>query len=264
MCGIAGFSLNPESSVERTLAAQALLAGIAERGADAVGYAFREHDDSVSVTKLVGGASALLDELEVPQTASQALLHVRDYTKGHPEIETNNHPIRHGNVVGVHNGVIANDDALLARYEIERFEARMTVDSEAIFALMNARRNDPRALGELHGTMAAAWLDEREPERLFLARGIRRPLWIGHTRAELFFASTRRALAIVEAALHVRLQLREVREGRLVHVVAGEVVRMRRFRPDRSYRESGVVPPVRTPLEAVSCLERIAAITAAA
>ena len=40
MCGIAGFSLDPESSVDRTLAAQALLAGIAERGADAVGYAY--------------------------------------------------------------------------------------------------------------------------------------------------------------------------------------------------------------------------------
>ena len=41
MCGIAGYSLSPESSVQRTLAAQALLAGIAERGADAVGYAHR-------------------------------------------------------------------------------------------------------------------------------------------------------------------------------------------------------------------------------
>ena len=41
MCGIAGYSLSPDSSVKRTLAAQALLAGIAERGADAVGYAHR-------------------------------------------------------------------------------------------------------------------------------------------------------------------------------------------------------------------------------
>ena len=41
MCGIAGYSLSASSGVERTLAAQALLAGIAERGADAVGYAYR-------------------------------------------------------------------------------------------------------------------------------------------------------------------------------------------------------------------------------
>ena len=41
MCGIAGYSLDIDSGVDRTLAAQALLAGIAERGADAVGYAHR-------------------------------------------------------------------------------------------------------------------------------------------------------------------------------------------------------------------------------
>ena len=41
MCGIGGYSLSPRSAVDRTLAAQSLLAGIAERGADAVGYAYR-------------------------------------------------------------------------------------------------------------------------------------------------------------------------------------------------------------------------------
>ena len=38
---------------------------------------------------------------------------MRDYTKGHPRIEANNHPIRHGAVVGVHNGIILNDDELM-------------------------------------------------------------------------------------------------------------------------------------------------------
>jgi glucosamine 6-phosphate synthetase-like amidotransferase/phosphosugar isomerase protein len=261
MCGIAGYSLSPDSPVERTLAAQALLAGIAERGADAVGYAFRGADEAVEVTKLRGGASALLDEIAVPRGASQALLHVRDYTKGHPEIELNNHPIRHGTVVGVHNGVIANDDELLSRYGIERSAPEMTVDSEAIFALMERREHDPRALRELHGTMAAGWLDERQPQSLFLARGISRPLWIGRTHGDLFFASTRRALAIVEAALRLRLHARELREGRLLEIVAGRIVRKRRFRPDRSYRQEDAVSPVHSPQEAVSCLVRLAALT---
>src|SRR5262249_25224282 len=137
-------SVSPDAPVDRTLAAQALLAGIAERGADAVGYAHRSGTD-VEVTKLRGGASALLDELAVPADAREALIHVRDFTKGHPDIEANNHPIRHGAVVGIHNGVIENDDALLARYRIERAEPHMTVDSEAIFALMEVRAHDPRA-----------------------------------------------------------------------------------------------------------------------
>jgi len=261
MCGIAGYSLSLDSSVARTLAAQALLAGIAERGADAVGYASRTGDGTIAVTKLRGGASALLDEIEMPAGTHQALIHVRDYTKGHPEITGNNHPVRHGAVVGIHNGLIENDDALLERYGIERHEPEMTVDSEAIFALMELRRNHPRALSEMRGAMAAAWLDERDPETLYLARGVARPLWIGQTDSDLYFASTRGALAIVEAALRVRLTLREVRPGRLFHVVGGRVVRERRFRPDRRYREEDVLPPVRAPHEAVSCLRRLAAIT---
>jgi glucosamine--fructose-6-phosphate aminotransferase (isomerizing) len=261
MCGIAGYSLNPESAASRTLAAQALLAGIAERGADAVGYASRSADGAVAVTKLRGGASALLDEIAVPAHAQQALIHVRDYTKGHPEVSGNNHPIRHGSVVGIHNGLIQNDDALLEQYGLTRHEPEMTVDSEAIFALMEHRGHDPRALSEMRGAMAAAWLDERDPETLYLARGMARPLWIGQTDTDLYFASTQRALAIVGAALRVRLALREVRQGRLLQVVAGRIVRQRRFRPDRSYREEEVLPPVRAPHEAVSCLQRLAAIT---
>jgi glutamine---fructose-6-phosphate transaminase (isomerizing) len=263
MCGIAGFSLSPDSSVDRTLAAQALLAGIAERGADAVGYAHRGEDGSVGITKLRGGASALLDELDVPAGASEALIHVRDFTKGHPAIEANNHPIRHGSVVGIHNGIIQNDDALLARYRIDRAEPQMTVDSEAIFALMELRQHDPHALSEMRGAMAAAWLDERDDETLYLARGRLRPLWLGRTSDGLYFASTQRALTITAAALKTRLDVHEVREGRLVHVTAGRVARERRFRPDRSYREDGHLPPVRAPREAVSCLERLAALAAA-
>jgi glutamine phosphoribosylpyrophosphate amidotransferase len=244
--------------VDRTLAAQALLAGIAERGADAVGFAHRKADGSVGVTKLRGGASALLDELHVPAVATQVLIHVRDYTKGHPEIEANNHPIRHGSVVGIHNGIIQNDDDLLARYGLERAEPQMSVDSEAIFALMEHRRHDPRALSEMRGAMAAAWIDERDGATLFLARGRLRPLWLGRTGEGLYFASTRRALAIAAAALRNRLDVRELREGRLLDVVEGRVVRQRRFRPDRHYREEGYLPPVRAPREAVSCLERLA------
>ena len=263
MCGIAGFSLDPKLSVDRTLAAQALLAGISERGADAVGYAWRGERGLVGVTKLQGGASALIDELVVPTATSQALIHVRDFTKGHPALAANNHPIRHGAVVGIHNGIIENDDALLARYGIARAEPQMTVDSEAIFALMERREHDARALSEMRGAMAAAWLDERDNATLFIARGRLRPLWVGRSADGLFFASTRRALAIASAALKTRLQVDEVHEGRLLHVVDGAIVRQRRFRPDRRYRESDVLPPVRAPREAVTCLERLAAIASA-
>src|SRR5579884_420579 len=180
MCGIAGYSLSPGSSVERTLAAQALLAAIAERGADAVGYAYRSPGEAYpTVVKQRTPASTLLDRIAVPQEARQLLVHVRDYTKGHPSIPANNHPVRHGPVIGVHNGIIVNDDELLDRHDCARAEPRMTVDSEAILAVAAHSRSNPAALEQLHGSMAAAWLDAREPEHLHLTRGVGRPLWLG-------------------------------------------------------------------------------------
>lgn len=265
MCGIAGYSVDLASGIDRTLAAQALLAGIAERGADAVGYAHRTSGCApVSVHKQQTGARAVLDALVVPPEATQVLVHVRDYTKGHPTIAGNNHPIRHGHVVGIHNGIIENDDALFAQHGFERAEPEMTVDSEAIFALVEASHGDAAALEELRGAMATAWLDERVPETLFLARGIGRPLWVARGRHELFFASTKTTLELLERALRLHLRLEEVPEGRLLEVVSGKIQSRVHFRPDRSYREADVLPAVRAPDEGAWCLDRLAALAALA
>ena len=94
--------------------------------------------------------------------------------------------------------------------------------------------------------------------------GSARPLWIGRGRHEVFFASTRAALEVVEGTLRVGLLKRQVGEGRLLRLVAGRIVAEERFRPDRSYREEDVLPAVRAPDEGVSCLERLAAIAAVA
>jgi len=264
MCGIAGYSLSPQSSIERTLAAQALLAAIAERGADAVGYAFRSADESrVTVAKQRSGASEILDRISVPAEATQVLLHVRDYTKGHPSIAANNHPIRHEAVVGVHNGIIVNDDELLAGHACARAEDGMTVDSEAIFALV-AHAMDVKALEELKGSMATAWLDERVPNALFVARGVGRPLWIGYGRREAFFASTRLALEIAERYVGIKLRKREVAEGSVLVLEHGGVDRHHRFIPDHGFEEANPLPAVRAPHEGAFCLQRLAALAAIA
>src|SRR5215207_2888572 len=263
MCGIAGYSLSPESSVKRTLAAQALLAGIAERGADAVGYAHRGSGSSVTVHKRRSGASQLLDEVLVPAAATHVLVHVRDFTKGHPTIESNNHPIRHGSVVGIHNGIIVNDEEILARYGFVRAHPEMTVDSEAIFALAEHAAGSPEALEELHGAMATAWLDERNASTLFIARAAGRPLWIGTAGKELFFASTRAALDLLEQTVRLSLRKRELDEGTLLRIEDGRVTGHDRFQADRSYVEETILPSVRAPQEGASCLKRLAAIAVA-
>ena len=263
LCGIAGYSLNRESAVDPTLAAQTLMAAISERGADAAGYCYRGPGLELEVRKRQAGASELLDKISVPAAATQVLVHVRDYTKGHPSLNANNHPVRHGSVVGIHNGVIKNDEEIFARYGFERAEEDMTVDSEAIFALAELERSRANALEELYGSMATAWVDERDPDVLFLARGIGRPLWIGEGGQEFFFASTREALELVERYAGVRLRKREVPEGTLAAAVDGRLVRSEAFQPDTSFTEE-LLPAVRAPEERQFCLARLAALATAA
>jgi len=262
MCGIAGVSLSPGSQVERTLAAQSLLAAIAERGADAVGYAYRSPGDGYpTVVKQRTPASMLLERISVPAGAGQLLVHVRDYTKGHPSIAANNHPVRHGPVVGIHNGIITNDDELLERHGCARAEPQMTVDSEAIFAVAAHSRSDARALEALEGAMAAAWLDERDAGVLHLARGVGRPLWLGQGQDGIFFASTKLALEVLEHYCAISLRKRQVREGTLFALCEGRIAAQARFKSKR-YVEADPLPAVRAPGERENCLSRLAALAA--
>jgi glucosamine 6-phosphate synthetase-like amidotransferase/phosphosugar isomerase protein len=262
MCGIAGYSLSRSSAIDRTRAAQALLAAIAERGADAVGYAHRSPGLPIVLHKQRSGASAVLELIEIPADAHQVLLHVRDYTKGHPDIEANNHPVRHGVVFGIHNGTVVNDDELMARHGFERAEREMSVDSEVIFALAEANGGTADGFEEFRGSMAAAWLDERHPDLLYLARGVGRPLWVGTTRRELFFASTREALEVADRYTGLRLRKREVHEGKLAAIKGARAVRVDTFVPDPTY-EPDPLPAVRAPHEGAFCLQQLAALSGA-
>jgi glucosamine 6-phosphate synthetase-like amidotransferase/phosphosugar isomerase protein len=263
MCGIAGYSLSSDSNVDRTLAAQALLAGIADRGADAVGYAYRAPGQAYStVVKQRTPASRLLERLDVPQASSQALIHVRDYTKGHPSIPANNHPVRHGPVVGIHNGIIVNDEEILENFECARAEPRMSVDSEAILALAAHSHAEASAFDDLRGSMATAWFDERAPDVLYLARGAHRPLWVGLGRREFVFASTKHALEVVERYAELKLRKHEVRTGTFAAIKDGEVVRKERFRPDHDFVEEEELPAVRAPGERERCLVTLALLAA--
>jgi glucosamine 6-phosphate synthetase-like amidotransferase/phosphosugar isomerase protein len=233
------------------------MASISERGSDAAGYCYRGPGLELTVHKRRSGASGLLDSIAVPAQAREALVHVRDYTKGHPSLEANNHPVRHGAVVGIHNGIIRNDEQIFAEYGFERAAPGMTVDSEAIFALMEAERSSVQALDKLYGSMASAWMDEREDGAVYLARGMGRPLVIGEGRNELFFASTRTALELVESYLGVSLEKRELEEGTLLTLRGGRIASSASFRPDLDFTEEPL-PAVRAPEEHRSCLALLA------
>ena len=115
---------------------------------------------------------------------------------------------------------------------------------------------------ELRGSMATAWLDEREPDAIYIARGVGRPLWLGEAQREAFFASTKAALEVVERYLNLKLRKRELPEGILVPLVAGRRQKATRFKPDDAFEEE-LLPAVRAPQEGATCLRRLAVIAAA-
>ena len=104
--------------------------------------------------------------------------------------------------------------------------------------------------------MATAWLDEGRSE-LLVARGMGRPLWLGRGRHELFFASTRVALELVEAYTGIKLRKEQLSEGTIAAIENGRVVAHDKFQPDLTFEEEPL-PAVRAPHEARSCLERLA------
>lgn len=255
MCGIAGFSLTGTSSLDPWRAARVLLASVAERGADAAGCAYVS-DEGLTVHKQPGGASAFLEKFNVPANLQQVLLHVRDHTKGRPSLAANNHPIRHGSIVGVHNGRISNDDDIFRELACGRAEPGMTVDSEAIFAMLHRSPCRVRALEQLRGSLAIGWFDESAPDSVWLARGYGRPLWLASTEeGDLLWASTLEALEIVEDFLRVSLHKRPLAPGTIHELSNGEVLQTLRFEPDRT--ATWLLNPATSPDERTACLAKV-------
>lgn len=258
MCGIAGFSFRSTCAIDAHQATRVLLASVAERGADAAGCVYEDATAGLVVNKQPGGASRFLEDVEVPTQVRQLLLHVRDFTKGRPSLMANNHPIRHGSVVGVHNGKISNDDAVFLKLGRARFEPGMTVDSEAIFAALDHADDDQgSALEQLTGSLATCWFDERRPGSVFLARGYGRPLWTATTRHGdgLIWASTLEALEIAEDFLGIQLHKRPVRPGSILEVRDASIVSRSRFTADA--RAQWLLNPVASPEEKRIALARL-------
>jgi len=102
--------------------------------------------------------------------------HTRWQTKGDASDNRNNHPIRAGEVVGTHNGDLANADALFEQLDLPRFAE---VDSEIIFRMADATmidgRIDVKALKEqlvlCQGSMSAVLASKLDPKTIVIVKG---------------------------------------------------------------------------------------------
>lgn len=220
ICGIAGFSLNPNAQVDATVLAAALALSIESRGGHATGIAhYHPHQKAVLVTKDGVTAYEFIDRImeSVDPKCRAAIIHTRFGTKGSSDKNENNHPIVLPGIVGVHNGIITNDDEVTERLELDRVAE---VDSEVLFHII--RDQGVRHVAEhVHGDAAVAWMNVgQEPGRMLRPPTVNvavlnnRPAvlaWLFHrdkgkpastsTSEGIVFASTEAALKAVERDL---------------------------------------------------------------
>lgn len=228
MCGIAGF-VTGETKKPKLIynIYKEILALSVRRGRDATGIAATMKTGEIIVSKHPAPSPVF-----VYKEAFQGVMdcnpvavigHVRAGTKGSPYVNANNHPIIAGNIVGVHNGVIQNDDELTQNFELKR---NALVDSEVIFALLEKlgpldKVGIQRVTALLDGAYALAFQHAGKPGEIWLVRGPGRPLVIGYdTRLHTtWFASEARF--ITEAYKYTRvskvgLEIGEMEENEIV------------------------------------------------
>ena len=209
MCGLTGVLLYPahrsaEEWQEIVDVATVNLLFNEERGREAAGVAVIQADGGCQLFKQPTPASELV-EMEgyrrllstIGDDAVCILGHTRMPTKGSVWRNVNNHPLLTEHVVGVHNGVIFNDDALFAQTGLPRAGE---VDSEVIFRLLdtasplekNGRYLElvERKVGLLDGIFATLSVDLRRPTGLLVLKHLR-PLCLHYEEKwrALFFSS---------------------------------------------------------------------------
>jgi len=217
MCGIMGMVLNRRERTDEELENlrerfSTLLVATQVRGKDAAG-AFVVNESSIRYHRAPGAASTLvksplwwglMDTISEETTA--VVGHTRFATTGCPTCNDNNHPIAIGSLIGVHNGVLYNDDEIRDRYPYEQ-----EVDSAAIFALLNGESKGDLLTADMiadtlpgiNGNLAIAVADNRKPNKLFIARDGTRPLFLAPDPDDgiMWIASTS---AILQAGLRTR------------------------------------------------------------
>lgn len=204
MCGIAGFfTLRPNDPRVWTVF-DAQFAATEARGREGSGVfslpserggSIYVHRQNLPASELIGVAHYR----RIKNTRPTAVVgHCRLPTKGLSTNPANLHPILAGKVLGVHNGIVRNDEELFRRFGLPRAGQ---VDSEVIFRLIERfcpegldAAGVRRAFAEIRGDYALAFTHARTLGEVWLARNEWRPLvlvWLPALET-LYFGSERR------------------------------------------------------------------------
>lgn len=195
MCGIFGYSFQPGalSPSRRAVLATALARYNDQRGGMSYGVVGIKHGEPY----IARGIGDLFDNAHFLCDFNVLFAHTRWASVGEVNVE-NAHPFEIGNILGAHNGGIANWEELNQKYN-RKFE----VDSQHIFAHLNEGRD----LEELTGYGAIEWIHTDDPRAIHLCKFIDGELAIfgvgkdpEHTTGILWSSDVKHALKAIEAA----------------------------------------------------------------
>lgn len=230
MCGIFGiFVRDPNFRVNLDGLLDSGLDSIEDRGKHATGFVAIGDDGVLEWQKASCAASTFIKHRRpVPHGTRLVLGHTRWYTQGLPSFMENNHPIKRGPYFIIHNGHVSNDDKL---FETSGRQPFGDVDSEAIAARLSSLGDLSslhEVISEIEGTSAVAAVDERDCNRLVIARGNNSPLYVYKGKRIVIFGSTQESIVKAHAKFvgHIAVKnLGYVEEGTQLEWKDGEMHR---------------------------------------
>lgn len=225
MCGIFGISYGPDGPLNEDWTPsefmQIMFPAIVHRGPHAYGWMYYD-GESIRYSKFEGKADTkkALATMHIPDTGIQWLVcHVRYFTHGSPSNPLNNHPIPHGDFIGVHNGVLRNHEAILK--QTGREDPKTQVDSEAIFAAVN-KWGHRKGLNKIRGDMVTVYANAQKPTTLHVARTEGRPLVLCQSAGGArIFASEEK---VIDACQIEHTDYSNLSRYRLIRIRTGKVI----------------------------------------